>query len=206
MVTVVTFPIKKPEGTAMSKNNNDSENIDKDSIKPQYKKSTFENYKKHMRNRGGPDASPIQNIMGKTFNKLNIDQKIKEYKIFKIWTNAVGPLIAKKTQPKTIINKKLFVNVSTPTWVTELMYQREEILERINKEIPDGNLEEIVFRQGNINMGEDEELAGNKITISDRELTIDEKKQIEEETKDIKAKELKELIARTMGKSFKRID
>ncbi len=207
------------EGISMSKNNDnnktngldtvetsDPETGAKAPIKPQYKKSTFENYRKHMKNRGGPDASPIQNIMVKTFGKLNIDQKIKEYKIFKHWADAVGPHIAKKTQPKRLMNKKLFVNVSTPTWVTELIYQKEEILERINKTLGNEEVIDIVFRQGTIDVEDSDKTSEEKIKIVDRELTEEEKLKIKEDTAEIKDKDLKETISRTMEKSFKVID
>lgn len=191
----------------MSKKNMNKENspvISKD--KPQYKKPTYENYKKHMKNRGGTEASTIQSVMVKTFGKLNIDQRIKQYQIVKHWELTVGPLISQKTEPAKLMGKKLFVLVSTPSWVTELLYQKEEIMNKLNKELGEVVIEDIVFRQGTLSESSDNEIDENKIVISDRELTSDEDKKIAVDTESIKDEELKKIITRTMKKSLKVID
>lgn len=174
-----------------------------------YKKPTFKNYKKHMKNRGGPNATPIQSIMGKSFKSLSVETKIKEYKIIKHWSEAVGPHIAKKTEPAKLIGSALHVKVATPAWITELMYQKEEIIDRLNREIGEDRIKEIFFKQGVLSQSvgdERDDSSKDTLIISDRDLSEEEEEQIEKETANIKDPKLKEILIRTMTKSFKKID
>ena len=68
--------------------------------------------------------------------------------IHTLWHKAVGEKIAKNTLPQTIKKNILFVTVSNSVWMQELQFLKEQIRERINKDLPTLTIEDIRFKIG----------------------------------------------------------
>ena len=49
------------------------------------------------------------------------------------WKNVVGDQISKATYPTKIEKQKLYIKCKNSTWKTELIYQKNEIIKKINK-------------------------------------------------------------------------
>jgi len=158
--------------------------------------------KRQLRPRLTEKDSPVtvRSVMGRTFKNLSIESKIKEYKIIKNWEAAVGSIIAARTEPGRLKDSVLYVKVSSPSWVTELLYQKEEIISRLNRELGEKRIEDIIFKQGNISKEEVEEILEK---VPERDLTKEEIKLIEEETSSIKDDALREKISKARARSMK---
>ena len=72
--------------------------------------------------------------------------------IHSIWPKIVGANMAKKTMPLKIIGKKLYLTVETSAWMEELKYLKEDIIKKINNDLKQEAVEDIIFRLGKINL------------------------------------------------------
>ena len=64
-----------------------------------------------------------------------LDHKVLEAKVFSAWKGAVGALIARNTQPISLIDGKLTVYASAHVWVNELLMLRGRVIPKINKAV-----------------------------------------------------------------------
>ena len=70
--------------------------------------------------------------------------------IHTLWHKAVGKKIAENTLPQTIKKNILFVTVSNSVWMQELQLLKDQIRERINKDLPNLTIDDIRFKIGRI--------------------------------------------------------
>lgn len=71
--------------------------------------------------------------------------------IHSAWPKIVGTNMAKKTMPLKIIGKTLYLTVETSAWMEELKYLKEDIVKKINNDLKQEAVEDIIFRLGKIN-------------------------------------------------------
>ncbi len=67
------------------------------------------------------------------------------------WEKIVGRNIAKHTMPKFIKAKRLFIEVDSPIWSTQLNYSKNQVMDTINGYYKEKMVKEIFF---NIKRGE----------------------------------------------------
>ena len=99
---------------------------------------------------GGQDLtkpSTIGDLIRGRLATLGLARKIKEAGIGVSWPELVGPEIAAHTHVIKLEAGKLFVAVDEPAWRQELTYQKQQIRERINASIGEGDklVDEIMF-------------------------------------------------------------
>jgi len=80
-------------------------------------------------------------LQGSNFKEINATISIGT-----IWINIVGKAIAKNTEIQSFKNGKITVKTSNPIWRNELIFQKEDLLNRLKKEEPGLNIKEIEFR------------------------------------------------------------
>lgn len=61
------------------------------------------------------------------------------------WRDAVGGKIAEVTEPRSVSGTALIVEVRSSAWLMELDLMKVEILEKLNRELPESPIEKIVF-------------------------------------------------------------
>lgn len=64
-----------------------------------------------------------------------LDHKVLEAQVFAAWKEVVGALIARNTQPISLVNGKLTVYASAHVWVNELQMLRGQVIPKINKAV-----------------------------------------------------------------------
>ena len=64
---------------------------------------------------------------------LGFEKKIDQVQLVKIWPDIVGENIAKISTAERVFEGVLYVKVKSMTWRTELLFQKQKILERIEK-------------------------------------------------------------------------
>ncbi len=69
-------------------------------------------------------------------------------RIWKVWDEVVGPVIARNAQPLRIKNRQLRVRVSDPIWFQELKFMEESIREKLNDELGREAVTKIEFSVG----------------------------------------------------------
>lgn len=148
---------------------------------------------------GKNPALKVDSILSSSFPNLSIAVKLKEYKLLKAWKECVGPNIAKRAMPKRLIGGTLHCAVSSSPWMTELNYQKREIIERLNRILGEPVVKEMILKVGEV--VQTEPPAPPPLPSIKRELTGEEIEKIEEATKGIKDKGLKDILKRIMGKA-----
>ncbi len=63
------------------------------------------------------------------------------------WKNVVGDLLAERSTPEKYEHHVLFVKVSNPTWMQELILIRQQIMDRLNN-LLDLQVNDMVFFTG----------------------------------------------------------
>ena len=77
----------------------------------------------------------IDLLLDRLIRDYGLDYKVLEVKVFAAWKEAVGALIARNTQPISLVNGKLTVYASAHVWVNELQISRGQIIPKINKAV-----------------------------------------------------------------------
>ena len=93
---------------------------------------------------------PIGSILEKTLKALEIDVPLKTYSIWSAWGDIVGESVALHTQPRSIRNRILFIDVSHPTWIQQLQFLKPTLLEKINDFLGEPHIQDIRFKLGKI--------------------------------------------------------
>lgn len=88
----------------------------------------------------------IKTIMSDYFKGTNLKEINQAINISTVWKNIVGNTIAKNTELQKFKNGKITVKTSNPIWRNELIFQKEDLLNRLKKEEPELNIKEIEFR------------------------------------------------------------
>ena len=88
----------------------------------------------------------IKTLMSDYFKGTNLKEINQAINISTIWKNIVGNTIAKNTEIQKFKNGKITVKTSNPIWRNELIFQKEDLLNRLKKEEPELNIKEIEFR------------------------------------------------------------
>ena len=84
--------------------------------------------------------------MSDYFKGTNLKEINQALNISTAWKNIVGNTIAKNTEIQKFKNGKITVKTSNPIWRNELIFQKEDLLNRLKKEEPELNIKEIEFR------------------------------------------------------------
>ncbi len=78
--------------------------------------------------------------------KYGLETPIEQNKAIFLWDKIVGEQIASHTEAEKVSYGKLFVKVNSPVWRNELIFQKEEILNKINKKLTNAKINEIILR------------------------------------------------------------
>jgi len=92
----------------------------------------------------------IHSILEKTLKALEIDVPLKTYSIMGAWKEIVGEPVAIHSQPYSIRNRILFVDVSHSTWMQQLQFLKPTLLEKVNAFLGELLIQDIRFRLGKI--------------------------------------------------------
>ncbi|NWG03946.1 MAG: DUF721 domain-containing protein [Syntrophaceae bacterium] len=92
----------------------------------------------------------IRSILDQTLKSLEIDVPLKTYSIWGAWNKIVGESVAEHSQPRSIRNHILFIDVSHSTWMQQLQFLKPTLLEKINIYLGEPLIQDIRFRLGKI--------------------------------------------------------
>lgn len=97
-----------------------------------------------------PKPEMLGEILRKILKKKNIPSGGTDQRLLDLWRRAVGPQIAAQTLPDNIKRGTLFVRVSSPVWMHQLQFLKEEILARINELSENEGIKGLFFSIGEI--------------------------------------------------------
>ena len=93
---------------------------------------------------------PIRSVLENTLRSLEIDVPLKTYSILGAWNEIVGAAVAAHSQPRSIRNRILFVDVSHSTWTQQLQFLKPTLLEKVNNFLGEPLIQDIRFKLGKI--------------------------------------------------------
>jgi predicted nucleic acid-binding Zn ribbon protein len=88
----------------------------------------------------------LKDIISSIFREYAVPFDPDDFRIWKIWAEAVGPMVAKNARPMWIKNARLRVGVSDSIWLQELEFAKETIKENLNRKMGRTAVEKIEFR------------------------------------------------------------
>lgn len=88
-------------------------------------------------------------LVPKVLASLNVEQRVAESQIVKVWNQVIDPMVAAHAQPAGLVKGTLFVNVDSNVWLSEILrYRRTEILERIRHVVGATMVQKVSYRVG----------------------------------------------------------
>ena len=94
----------------------------------------------------GNRPQPLGEIMQELIDEMGLKPRIDGARVVEAWAFVAGTKINSLTQKAWFRSGKLYVKISSATWRHELHLRRREWLRRLNKELGEEIVEEIVFR------------------------------------------------------------
>ncbi len=92
------------------------------------------------------NEKPLKEVIDSMLDAYKLKGKVNEVRIINEWENAVGSLIAQKTDKIYVRRGKLYVYLSSSVIKNELVYAREEIVSRLNAAIGEQIIIELVVK------------------------------------------------------------
>ena len=121
------------------------------------------------------------------------------YQLWNRWEEIVGTSLAKNTQPDKWRGRVLIIRTKNSSWVQELGFMKQELLQKIRNAIPQIPCDELRFEIGKLQIYQKRK---PRKKLAQREVSGDELKFIEEVCMEIEDQELQEQIQRLMRKHF----
>ena len=92
----------------------------------------------------------IRSVLENTLKSLEIDVPLKSYSILGAWNEIVGATVAAHSQPRSIRNRILFIEVAHSTWTQQLQFLKPTLLEKVNNFLGEPLIQDIRFKLGKI--------------------------------------------------------
>jgi len=145
----------------------------------------------------------LGDFLHKTLKRRKINLDMADSSLVETWNKSVGKVIATQTFPFKIKNNTLFVKVSNSTWMQQLQYMKQDIIDKVNTAFVGKTVKDIYFSIGKIPA-----LSATKDEIeytSEQDLHSLKKRDrrlIRESLKSIDDEELRSIIKRVMTKEL----
>ncbi len=93
---------------------------------------------------------PIRSVLETTLKSLEIDVPLKSYSILGAWNEIAGTTVAAHSQPRSIRNHILFIDVTHSTWMQQLQFLKPTLLEKVNAFLGETLIQDIRFKVGKV--------------------------------------------------------
>jgi hypothetical protein len=140
-------------------------------------------------------SSTIERIL----NDRGWGAKLKEYRVFSLWQKAVGPGIARHSQPASIRGRRLTVMVDSSAWMQQLSLLKPEIIAKVNSRLGPDGIESITLKLGELERAEERP---EEFQPAVGKLEVGELTRIEEHLAAIKDPETRDALRRVMEKDL----
>jgi predicted nucleic acid-binding Zn ribbon protein len=147
---------------------------------------------------------PIGEIIFPALKRRGLAVNIEGNSLMKLWPQAVGPQIARQTETDVLRGGTLFVKTTSPVWVQQLHFMKDDIRGKINNLAGKEAVKDIRFSVGPVagRTGRKTEIqnsASAKLLLKDRD-----KKMIEKCTAELADRELAVIVKRVMQTEISR--
>jgi predicted nucleic acid-binding Zn ribbon protein len=88
---------------------------------------------------------PIGAIVGRSITELGWVGPLAEARLLGHWASVVGPEIAGRCQPVSLLDGELKISAESTAWATQLRLMAPQLLARICREMPPGTVRRLVI-------------------------------------------------------------
>jgi predicted nucleic acid-binding Zn ribbon protein len=88
----------------------------------------------------------IGQALNKFLQRSHLKNGVRAIQIEEIWEKLMGKTIAQYTDKIQIVNQKLFITTSVGPLKNELMYQKNQIIERVNEAFGEKIISEVIIQ------------------------------------------------------------
>ena len=93
----------------------------------------------------GRDPIPAGNTIDSLMHDFRWQSQLEEAELFVRWSEIVGELNGKNSQPENLNNGKLTIRCKSTAWATELRLMQAQIAEKISAQFPELEIKNISF-------------------------------------------------------------
>ncbi|MFI5171783.1 MAG: DUF721 domain-containing protein [Chitinophagales bacterium] len=88
----------------------------------------------------------ISNVIKQLFKSYHLDEKVAEVRIKEIWENVMGKSIKNYTSGMRLYKGVLTIFIDSAPLKQDLKFQKENIIQRINEELGEKAVKELVIK------------------------------------------------------------
>ena len=92
------------------------------------------------------EFSSIQDALKQFLNQSRLKGEVQAMQIEEIWEKLMGKTISKYTESIKIIHQTLFITTSVAPLKQELLFQKENIIKRVNEALGESVIKEVVIK------------------------------------------------------------
>ncbi len=93
----------------------------------------------------GRDPARLGDIVGTSFGELGWVAPLAEARLMSQWASVVGPEIAGRCHPVSLVDAELRITAESTAWATQLRLMAPQILGRISRELPAGMVRKLII-------------------------------------------------------------
>tara|TARA_Y100001968_G_C18783480_1_gene447789 strand:- start:118 stop:393 length:276 start_codon:yes stop_codon:yes gene_type:complete len=87
----------------------------------------------------------IQKAINKFLKNSGFENAVAQQKAIEVWERCVGKKVAENTAAETIEHGVLTIKTKNAAWRQELVFQKKEIIKKLNKKLKKNIVKEIRF-------------------------------------------------------------
>jgi len=87
----------------------------------------------------------ISSVLKKISQDYGLEQQINEQRLMTEWASLVGDPIGRISKPERIFEGTLYLRLSNSVWRTELLFQKNAMLQRVNGALGGQVIKDIKF-------------------------------------------------------------
>ena len=87
----------------------------------------------------------LKSAINSFLKKNNLEKGVSQNNALLIWEATVGEKIAQNTNPDRVDHGVLIIKVKSPAWRQELVFEKQKILNKLNKKLGKNTIREIRF-------------------------------------------------------------
>lgn len=85
-------------------------------------------------------------VLKDVMSSYGVDSKLFEGRVVATWQDIAGDRIGQEVEKAWVKDRKLYVRIKSPVWRQELYLNRDSWCKRLNEEMGESHVDEIVFR------------------------------------------------------------
>ena len=89
-------------------------------------------------------------VLDELVDRLDFRSRLREYAVWNVWDEVVGPILATRSEPLRIEEGKLFIRVGGSAWMQELQFLKDEIRTRLNQRLGAPLVKDLFFVLGRV--------------------------------------------------------